>query len=87
MKWLLILSLVVLVSSCGIRRVETHQLPGRSTITMTEYSTLPIIGMKIVQTWQYDPNTGKDVLVSSFSSQPKKMEDIFKGLPVIPIIP
>jgi len=67
--------------------MKTHELPGRSKITMTEYSTLPIVGMKIVQTWQYDPNTGKDVLVSSFCSQPKSLEDIFKGLPVIPIIP
>jgi hypothetical protein len=87
MKWLIVPGLIWLLSGCGIRGVDTLPLPGGSTAVFVRHQTSPV-GMKTVYCFQYDPHTGKDVLVRTDSSMPEKgIMDALKGLPVPVLIP
>ena len=87
LQGLLIAALILLPACSTLHVVKTHGLPGGSVVTVSEYSSIPLIGMKVISVWEYDPSTGKDIPVNQFCSQPKSLADAIKGIPVAVPVP
>lgn len=81
-----LLVLLIFLSGCGIRQVDTLPLPGGETAIYVKAQTR-IGGMAVLDRWVFDPKTGKTVLVRSDSSEPVKgVIDALKGIPIpVPI--
>lgn len=77
----LFVAALILLPSCGIRWVDTLPLPdGGVAIYVGAQSRL--MGMSVVDRWQYDPKTGRTVLVQSDVSEPQPLDKTIKKIPL-----
>lgn len=81
----LLLILIFILPACGVRGIETVPLPGGSVATYVRAQTR-IFGLGVYDRYLYDSQTGKDTFVRSDCTEPLKLENALKGLPV-PVMP